>query len=62
MGCSRLGVSCRLSWPRRLSLGFLAATMLTGGPLLAAERLSIRFGELERSVSVEELAVYATTG
>ena len=51
-----------MSWPRRLSLGFLAATMLTGGPLLAAERLSIRFGELERSVSVEELAVYATTG
>ena len=62
MGFFGLGVIPGLSWLQRLSLGLLVSTMVSGGPLLAAERLSVRFGELERSVSVKELAVYASTG
>lgn len=50
---------------RSRSAGLLAAALLIGltqMPLRAAERVSFRFGELERSVRVADLADFVNQG
>ena len=62
MGSSESGVTGRLARSLGRLAGLLATVALSSGPLQAAESLSIRFGEVERSVSVKELALYAKSG
>ena len=51
----------RWSWSRPLAF-LLAGCSLAGAPALAAQRVTARLGELERSVSVPALADFARTG
>ncbi|GAB1539442.1 hypothetical protein NUACC21_21080 [Scytonema sp. NUACC21] len=46
----------------KIALGFLSLGLLAPRPTLAAERLTLSFGVLERSIPIDSLEKYAKTG